>query len=138
VRLEAEGVIILARSPWYETAPVPLSDQPWFVNGVADVTTTLGAVKLLDLLHRIEGEFGRNRAGVNEARSLDLDLLAYGDLVWQESAPLLPHPRLCQRAFVLLPLKDLAPSWRHPATRLTLEEMIRDMPPGQEIRRQIP
>ncbi len=133
-RLEAEGVKVLARSPWYETAPVPVSDQPWFVNGVANVEATLDPAKLLDLLHRIEAEFGRVRGELNASRTLDLDLLAYGNLVWQESAPLMPHPRMHERAFVLLPLKDLAPGWRHPVTGLTVDALITDLLPGQQIR----
>jgi len=133
-RLDAEGVKVLARSPWYETAPVPVSDQPLFVNGVANVETPLDPAKLLDLLNRIEAAFDRVRGELNASRTLDLDLLAYGNLVWQESAPLMPHPRMHERAFVLLPLRDLAPGWRHPVTGLTVETLIDAMPSGQQIR----
>jgi len=133
-RLEAEGIKVVARSPWYETAPVPVSDQPWFVNGIGEVATDLDPAKLLAVLHQVEAAYGRVRGVVNGSRTLDLDLLAYGNLVWQESPPLLPHPRLHERAFVLLPLKDLAPAWRHPLLGLTAEALIGQMPPGQQIR----
>jgi len=133
-RLAEAGVEIQALSPWYETAPVPASDQPWFVNGVARVSTDLAPEALLGLLHRIEAGFGRVRETLNAARPLDLDLLAYNDLRRTEGAPLLPHPRLHERAFVLLPLRDVAPQWRHPATDLTVDAMIAGMPPGQPIR----
>ncbi len=128
------GVEILARSPWYETAPVPVSDQPWFINGVARVATGLSPVDLLALMHRIEADLGRVRSVPNAARVVDLDLLTYGDVLRAGQAPILPHPRLQDRAFVLLPLRDIAPQWRHPALGLTSDEMIARMPAGQEIR----
>ncbi len=132
-RLAALGVEVLRRSPWYETAPIPASDQPWFVNGVAAVRTTLAPEDLLALLHRVEAEFGRARTVANAARILDLDLLAYGDLV--RKGPLnLPHPRLQDRAFVLYPLRDLAPDWRHPVLGRTAGALIADLPPGQFLR----
>ena len=97
------GLTVAARSFWYETAPVPMSDQPWYVNGVASVTTDLAPDDVLSLLHEIEAAFGRVRAEVNAPRVLDLDLLAYGDIV-STGWPVLPHPRLHERAFVLRPL----------------------------------
>ncbi|HEV7370978.1 2-amino-4-hydroxy-6-hydroxymethyldihydropteridine diphosphokinase [Arenibaculum sp.] len=131
-RLERGGVEVTARSRWYRTAPVPVSEQPWFVNAVVAVATSLGPAGLLEELHRIEAEFGRIRKVRNEARVLDLDLLAYGGLVRTGPAgPELPHPRLHERAFVLLPLRDVAPGWRHPATGETLEALIARLPPGQ-------
>ncbi|MBB6250206.1 2-amino-4-hydroxy-6-hydroxymethyldihydropteridine diphosphokinase [Nitrospirillum iridis] len=128
--LAAEGVSIAAQSPWYRSAPVPASDQPWYVNGVLRVETALDAAGLLASLHKVEADFGRVRRRVNEARGLDLDLLAYDDQV-SADAPLLPHPRLHQRAFVLLPLRDLAPDWRHPVSGLDLAALIAALPPGQ-------
>lgn len=134
--LEAAGVAVAARSPWYESAPVPASDQPWFVNGVVRVETELDPAALLALLHRIERRFGRARGEPNAARVLDLDLLAYHDLVTAPDAtPALPHPRLAERAFVVLPLADLAPDWRHPQTGLTAAELARRLPAGQTARR---
>jgi 2-amino-4-hydroxy-6-hydroxymethyldihydropteridine diphosphokinase len=131
--LGENGVRVLVRSRWYRTAPVPASDQPDFVNGVVAVSAALEPGDLLALMHRIEARFGRVRGLPNAARPLDLDLLAYDDRVMTGSAgPILPHPRLHERAFVLLPLKDVAPGWRHPLLGRTVEEMIAALPPGQE------
>jgi 2-amino-4-hydroxy-6-hydroxymethyldihydropteridine diphosphokinase len=124
------GVMVARRSPWYRTAPVPAGDQPWYVNGVAEVATTLEPEALLALLHRLEARFGRARRAQNEARPLDLDILDYHGAM-REAPPVLPHPRLHLRAFVLLPLRDLAPAWRHPVTGEGLAEMIARLPPGQ-------
>jgi 2-amino-4-hydroxy-6-hydroxymethyldihydropteridine diphosphokinase len=133
--LAAEGVAVLQRSRWWESAPVPASDQPWYVNGVARVETELGPAMLLALLHRLEAGFGRVRQVRNEARTLDLDLLAYrGEILNGPEPPILPHPRLAERAFVLLPLAEILPDWRHPGTGATLPEMIRRLPPGQVCR----
>lgn len=132
-RLAALGVAILATSPWYETAPVPASDQPWFVNGVARVETSLSPEALLALLHQVEGEFGRTRTVPNAARILDLDLLDFNGLV-REGPLYLPHPRLHARAFVLYPLRDVAPDWRHPLTGLNPSALVAALPPGQAIR----
>lgn len=133
-RLVEGELRLLARSPWYESAPVPASDQPWFVNGVVRVETELGPEALLARLHAIEAEFGRARTEVNAARPLDLDLLAYGDLVRAGPGPVLPHPRMHSRAFVLLPLRDVAPHWTHPATGLSVDALIAGLAPGQLIR----
>ena len=130
--LEAAGVRVLRRSRWHRSAPVPASDQPWFVNGVAEVETRLSPAHLLALLHRIEADFGRARRRPNEARILDLDLLAYGERVSAPGeAPVLPHPRLAGRAFVVLPLAEIAPGWRHPVSGLTAAELAQDLPADQ-------
>ncbi len=130
--LAARGVRVVRRSRWYESDAVPPSDQPPFVNGVAEVTTSLSPADLLALLHRVEREFGRTRRQRNEARVIDLDLLAYGDRVSAaREVPELPHPRLADRAFVLLPLAELAPDWRHPASGQTAAAMAARLPPGQ-------
>jgi 2-amino-4-hydroxy-6-hydroxymethyldihydropteridine diphosphokinase len=127
------GAPITRRSRVYHTAPVPASDQPWFTNEVIAVTTRLAPRELLALLHRIEAEFGRERREVNGARTLDLDLLAYDERVQAggNGEPVLPHPRLTQRAFVLLPLREVAPGWRHPITGETVEHLIASLPPDQ-------
>ena len=89
--LESRGVHVVERSRWYSSAAVPPSDQPRYVNAVAAVATDLPPQALLELLHAIERDFGRRRAQKNAAREIDLDLLAYGDLVRVQSPPLLPH-----------------------------------------------
>jgi 2-amino-4-hydroxy-6-hydroxymethyldihydropteridine diphosphokinase len=129
------GVAVVARSPWYLSEPVPASEQPWFVNGVVVVTTELAAPDLLARLLALEARFERERGARDAARTLDLDLLDYHGR--QCSAPdlELPHPRLQERRFVLTPLCDIAPEWRHPRLGLTAAEMLARLPPGQPIRR---
>jgi 2-amino-4-hydroxy-6-hydroxymethyldihydropteridine diphosphokinase len=126
--LQQGGVAILARSRWYRSQPVPPSDQPWFVNAVASVETGLSPAALLAKLHEIEARFGRVRHERNEARVLDLDLLAYHDRVSAPGeVPVLPHPRLAERAFVVLPLLEVAPDWRHPESGLSAAELARGL-----------
>lgn len=128
--LEQSGIAVLARSRWYRSAPVPASDQPWFVNAVASVETDLSPAALLARLHRIEARFGRARRRRNEPRVLDLDLLAYHDRVSAPGeVPVLPHPRLADRGFVLLPLLEVAPDWRHPGSGLSAAELARRLGP---------
>jgi 2-amino-4-hydroxy-6-hydroxymethyldihydropteridine diphosphokinase len=130
--LDEAGIAILARSRLYRTAPEPRSDQPWFVNAVAALETRRDPAALLALFHRVEARFGRRRAQPDEPRPLDLDLLAYDGLVRTgPEGPILPHPRLHQRAFVLLPLREVAPDWRHPRLGRSVNEMIAALPPGQ-------
>jgi 2-amino-4-hydroxy-6-hydroxymethyldihydropteridine diphosphokinase len=132
VALADAGMKIAARSRWWRSAPVPVSDQPWFVNGVARVETTLDPVRLLALLHEVEADFGRVRSVPNAPRVLDLDLLDHDGLVRGDGRLVLPHPRMHERAFVLLPLGDIAPDWRHPVSGLSLADLIAALPPGQE------
>ena len=128
--LSARGISVLACSAWFRTEPVPVSDQPWFVNGVASVATSLDPAGLLSVLHEIEAEFGRVRQVRNEARLLDLDLLAYDERVSKpREAPDLPHPRMAERAFVLYPLEDLAPDWLHPVLGKTARALKAALPP---------
>ena len=132
--LSRRGLRIVHRSRWFETAPIPASDQPWYVNGVVAVETDLPPEALLALLHDVERRFGRERRELNAARVLDLDLVAYGDLVRADPPPILPHPRMHERAFVLLPLADVAPGWRHPADGRGISELIQALPANQLIR----
>lgn len=132
--LERRGVEVIDRSPWYESEPVPISDQPWYVNGVLAVATTMDPESLLRTLHDIERQFGRVRRETNEARVLDLDLLAYGRLVRREP-PILPHPRMHDRAFVMRPLADMAPDWRHPVDGRTAAEFAALLAAGPPMRR---
>ena len=134
-QLPAIGVAIVARSPWYLSEPVPASDQPWFVNGVVEIATELPPPELLARLLALEAQFGRERGARDAARILDLDLLDYDGRECSTPDLVLPHPRLHERRFVLAPLCDIVPDWRHPQFGLTAAELLAGLPPGQPIRR---
>ncbi|MFQ5959235.1 MAG: 2-amino-4-hydroxy-6-hydroxymethyldihydropteridine diphosphokinase [Alphaproteobacteria bacterium] len=127
------GVTVARRSRWYRSAPVPRSSQPWFVNGVAAVETALDPGALLALLLDVERRFGREREGRWQPRALDLDVLDYRGELRSDPPPELPHPRLHERAFVLVPLAEVAPGWRHPRLDRTVGALIAELPPGQEL-----
>jgi len=139
IELERLGVRVIRRSRWFRSAPVPRSDQPWFFNGVAVVAFNDQPLNLLRILQRVETKFGRIRRTRNAARTLDLDILAFGDLVSEmrgESVASeldLPHPELQNRAFVLVPMADVMADWHHPVSRQSLNEMIACLPPGQVV-----
>ena len=131
-QLVEKGVTVIRCSRFWRTRPVPVSDQPWFVNAVALVESDLPAEPLLALLHDIERDFGRVRSVVNAPRVLDLDLLAYGTTVLDApGGARIPHPRMVDRAFVLLPLQDVAPDWVHPETGESLVGLIARLPADQ-------
>jgi 2-amino-4-hydroxy-6-hydroxymethyldihydropteridine diphosphokinase len=109
-----EHTRLLAASSLYRSDPVGYADQPHFINAVAKLHTGLSPHELLDALHVIENRHGRRRSVRNAPRTLDLDLLTYGVLVLQEQGLTLPHPRMHERAFVLMPLAELAPDVRVP------------------------
>jgi 2-amino-4-hydroxy-6-hydroxymethyldihydropteridine diphosphokinase len=124
-RLAALGRVT-ARSSLYSTAPVGFEDQPRFLNAVAALETHFSARDLLNALLAIELEFGRDRATSppNGPRTLDLDILFYGDLVLAASGLEIPHPRLASRAFVLVPLNEIAPDLRDPRSGKTAAQLL--------------
>jgi 2-amino-4-hydroxy-6-hydroxymethyldihydropteridine diphosphokinase len=138
-RLAGAGLRIVRRSRWYRSAPVPAADQPDYVNGVARVETRLSAPALMALLLDIEAEFGRQRGAANAARVLDLDLIDYNGVIADKAADAtgpalqLPHPRLAERAFVLLPLAEIAPDWRDPRNGRPIGQLVDALPEDQEI-----
>ena len=111
-------------SRWHATRPVPESDQPSFINGVVLLAGAAEPHPLLQALHGIEQAAGRVRTVPNAARTLDLDLLAMDDLVISTPDLVLPHPRLQHRSFVLTPLREVLPGWRHPLLRASVEELL--------------
>lgn len=130
--LQARGLAIVRRSRWYRSAPVPPSDQPWFINGVLEVAGPAAAdpVALLALLKGVERDFGRVSAARNAARVVDLDVLAMGGLV-RQGDPTIPHPRMHERAFVILPLREIAPAWMHPVSGASVRDLAQRLPAGQ-------
>jgi 2-amino-4-hydroxy-6-hydroxymethyldihydropteridine diphosphokinase len=123
------GLRVDAMSPFYVSAPVPVSDQPPYINGVVRLSGDVDPAVLLAQLLEIESRFGRRRTGVNATRSLDLDIIAMGDLARTAPDPILPHPRAHERAFVLRPLQDVAPDWTHPTLGKTAGELLAALPP---------
>ncbi len=123
------GLQVEAVSPWYATTPTPASDQPPYVNGVARLSGDVDPAWLLGRLLAIEAAAGRERSTADAARTLDLDLIAMGDRVRDAPDPILPHPRAHLRAFVLAPVRDVAPNWVHPRLGLTAAELLEALPP---------
>jgi 2-amino-4-hydroxy-6-hydroxymethyldihydropteridine diphosphokinase len=134
-KLAEAGVTVIARSRWYESAPVPAADQPRYVNGVVAVRTEQGPSALLATLHSVERSLGRVRGAANAARTIDLDLLDYDGLVrGEDEPPVLPHPRMVGRGFVLRPLADVMPAWRHPVTGRSVGELLAELPFDPDLR----
>lgn len=108
-RLDELGVHTVRRSSWYETEPVGYTDQPWFVNLVVEVRTRLDPHEVLQAAQRVEAELGRVRRIRWGPRTVDVDVLLYGRRVVSTPDLVLPHPRMRERAFVLVPLVEVAP-----------------------------
>jgi 2-amino-4-hydroxy-6-hydroxymethyldihydropteridine diphosphokinase len=129
--VQEAGIRVTRRSRWYSSAPEILAgdgDQGWYTNGVAVLVSSVAPLDILALLMDIESHMGRIRKAPNEARIIDLDLLAYGDRVEEGSGLALPHPRMHGRSFVLLPLAEVVPGWRHPKLGVTVEDLIASLP----------
>jgi 2-amino-4-hydroxy-6-hydroxymethyldihydropteridine diphosphokinase len=132
--LESDQVRVLHRSSLYETAPQEMLDQPWFLNAVVQVETTLFPLQLLARVRQIERDMGRRRVTPKGPRNIDIDILFYGRVVIATAELEVPHPRIAQRRFVLDPLAEIAPDFRHPLTGKTAHEMLAGLEP-QGIRR---
>ena len=132
--LAEPGLRVLRVSSFYETEPLEVRDQRRFLNAVAEAETDLFPKQLLARLQRIEQRLGRRRLKPKGPRTIDIDILLYGGTVIDAEELQVPHPRLAQRRFVLEPLAELAPDLRHPVTRRTVTEMLRDVA-GQQVRR---
>jgi len=127
--LVAAGVTVVARSSDWSSPAWPDPADPPYVNAVAAVDTPLGPRDLLDLLHRVEASFGRARGVRNAPRTLDLDLIDHrGRVERDESGLEIPHPRATGRAFVLLPLQEIAPDWRDPVSGRGIGDLAGALP----------
>lgn len=131
--LTRRRITIEKQSGFYKNPAWPDPRDPPFINAVAAVNTDLPPAALLNVLHAVEAQFGRTRHAPNAPRTLDLDLLDYNGII-QAGPPLLPHPRIQDRAFVLVPLRDVAPDWRHPVTGQSVTDLIAALPPFQIAR----
>jgi len=131
------GMRLRGLSRWFHSAPIPPSGQPPYVNAVAalraDPNVAIDPALLLARLMAVEAACGRERSVPNAARTLDLDLIAIGNLVRDAPDPILPHPRAHLRAFVLAPLADVAPDWVHPMLGRSAAALMAALPP-QDIR----
>jgi len=127
-RLSAQGLHIANVSSCYITKAWPDPADPDFVNAVARVETNRSPRELMELLHDTEDFFGRTRGAKNAPRTLDLDLIDYDGRI-ERGPPELPHPRMADRAFVLVPLKEIAPGWRHPLTGKSITELLLALAP---------
>ena len=129
-----EQTRITALSGFYDTEPVGPVDQPNFLNGVLRVETALSPRHLLVELQRIETEVFRRVRDVQWGpRPMDLDILLYGDLILEEEGLVIPHPRLHERRFVLVPLAEIAPGQLHPRLGKRMDELLRSLPPGERV-----
>lgn len=132
--LEDVGIHVCAASKFFVSAAWPDPRDPAFVNAVACVETKLEPAALLASLHTIERKFGRLRGERNAPRTLDLDLLDYDGRI-EQGPPQLPHPRMAERGFVLIPLADIAPDWRHPLSGKVVQSLIAELSPdGRNVR----
>jgi 2-amino-4-hydroxy-6-hydroxymethyldihydropteridine diphosphokinase len=132
--LHAPDLAVRRVSPVYETEPVDVREQPWFLNLVVEAETSLFPMQLLARVAKVERKLGRRRSVPKGPRTIDIDILLYGSAVVRTPALEIPHPRMHERRFVLAPLADLAPELRHPVTRRTVREMLQATA-GQAVRR---
>lgn len=123
------GLTVVRRSSFWCSAAWPDPSQPEYINAVALVEATLSSHDVLTRLHDLEARFGRVRDAPNAARTLDLDLIAYGREVRAET-PILPHPRAAERLFVMGPLAEIAPGWLHPVSGRPARDLARDATVG--------
>ena len=129
--LASEGLAVAARSSWWTSAAWPDPTAPAYLNGVVLVETRASAAETLAALHRIEARFGRVRAEANAPRTLDLDLIAHGRTVTNDSL-IVPHPRAQERLFVMGPLAQIAPDWRHPVSGRTAPDLAANTSVGTD------
>ena len=129
--LQGPDLRIVRLSPLYETEPVEYTQQPWFVNQVAEAETGLFPMQLFSRMGRVERALGRVRGIPKGPRVIDIDILFFGRAVVRTAKLEIPHPRIAERRFVLAPLADLTPELRHPVTRKTIREMLEAAPPDK-------
>ena len=118
---------VIQSSSFYKTEPIPISEQPWFVNCIVNIKSKISPLKVLDTLLEIESQFGRKRNRKNEARVIDLDLIAYNSLIVKSCELTLPHPRMHLRKFVMQPICDINKNWVHPVSKKKASEILKEL-----------
>jgi len=129
-QLASQDMRVLHTSRVYETEPVDFVDQAWFLNQVVEAETMLFPMQLLTRVSRVERDLGRKRIVRKGPRTIDIDILFYGAAVVETTRLEIPHPRMAERRFVLVPLAELAPDLRHPITHRTVRKMLESAPPA--------
>jgi 2-amino-4-hydroxy-6-hydroxymethyldihydropteridine diphosphokinase len=132
--LREQGIETVRTASVYETEPKDVGDQPWFLNTVIEAKTHLSAREVLDACLFVERQNQRVRGGGRDARSLDIDVLFYGNQIVHEDGLSIPHPRLIERKFVLTPLAEIAPDFVDPLTGQTIATLLRQCTDPSEVR----
>ena len=133
-RLSLVGEVV-AVSAFYETEPVEVTSQPWFLNCVVALDTDKLPQQVLNALLKVEQDMGRRRTQNKGPRNIDIDILLFGDAVVEAKGLTIPHPALAQRRFVLEPLVEIAPEVCHPVLKKTIRELRDALPAGQTVRK---
>ena len=136
--LNQRQITVLRSASLYLTEPRDFTNQPWFINTVAEVDTELEPLSLLERCLKIEHDAGRIRDGFRGPRPIDVDILFFGDRQIRLANLIVPHPRYAERRFVLLPLAELLPDFRDPASNLTVRQLIERCPDSGEVRLHAP
>jgi 2-amino-4-hydroxy-6-hydroxymethyldihydropteridine diphosphokinase len=136
----SEAIARLGRVAWvvsvssiYESEPVEVIDQPWFLNCAVALETTKSPQQLMEAALQIEHEMGRQRTQRKGPRTIDIDILLFGDTIIDSPELILPHPAMQRRRFVLEPLAEIAPNVRHPVLQKTIRQLLAELPAGQSV-----
>lgn len=132
--LGARGVRVERQSSLYETEPVELREQPWFLNCVVEAETELMPRQLMNALLEIERDMGRTRRTPKGPRLIDMDILFFGASVIRTAELEIPHPRMAERRFVLVPFAEIAPEARHPTLQKSVAQLLAETPDRSEVR----